>query len=288
MRHFVLTSVSALCLGWSAFVGIINPVARGDEPAARESPAQGKTEDRGGKTPRPRKRYKGRQIAQTMSFHGAGWLIRTNREEEEDGARMLACLHVAPGQTVVDFGCGNGYHTLRLAQLVGETGRVLAVDIQPEMLRLLEARAQAEGITNVEPILSRQHDPSLPAAQADLILMVDVYHELSYPEEVLRGLRQALRPKGRVVLVEFRAEDPLVPIKPEHKMTRKQVLKELTPNGFKLVEEFDQLPWQHVMFFESDDAATAATEPEDEPEGDDSVDNDAADDDPAPGESGAD
>lgn len=252
MRRHQLIVFSAVCLA----VGLSETMVRcahGAEPATAETPADAATEPAASpKKPRPRKRYKGRRIAQTMSYHGAGWLLRSNREQEEDGARMLESLHVTPGQTVVDFGCGNGYHTLKLAHQVGPTGRVLAVDIQPEMLRLLESRLEAEGIKNVEPILAGPYDPALPDAQVDLILMVDVYHELSYPEEILSSLRQSLRPKGRVVLIEFRAEDPLVPIKPEHKMTKKQVLKELVPNGFRLVEEFDELPWQHVMFFEAD------------------------------------
>lgn len=235
------------------------------EPAVRTE-ADSKADGRDEKLPKPRKRYKGRRIAQTMSYHGAGWLIRNNREQEEDGRRMLEALHVKPGQTVVDFGCGNGYHTLQLAKLVGETGRVLAVDIQPEMLRLLDARMESEGVPNVEPILSQQHDPCLPEAAADLILLVDVYHELSYPEEVLGGLRRALKPRGRVVLVEFRAEDPMVPIKPEHKMSKKQVLKELTPNGLRLVEEFDDLPWQHVMFFEASELSPPGVDAEETPD----------------------
>lgn len=235
------------------------------EPAVAESPAADQAVE---SLPKPRTRYKGRRIAPTMSYHGAGWLTRTNREQEENGARMLECLHVKPGQTVVDFGCGNGYHTLKLAQMVGDAGKVLAVDIQPEMLRLLETQLDQEQIENVSPVLSEQHDPCLPPGQADLILLVDVYHELSYPEQVLRGLRQALRERGRVVLVEFRAEDPLVPIKPEHKMSKEQVLKELPPNGFRLVEEFDELPWQHVMFFEAADQIEAPEAPEEDVEAD--------------------
>lgn len=264
-RHqLIVFSVVCLAVGLSEMLVGGARCARGAEPATADAPANAASEpDASSKKPRPRKRYKGRRIAQTMSYHGAGWLIRSNREQEEDGARMLESLHVTPGQTVVDFGCGNGYHTLKLAQQLGPTGRVLAVDIQPEMLRLLEARLEAEGIKNVEPILAGPYDPALPTAQVDLILMVDVYHELSYPEEILSSLRQSLRPKGRVVLVEFRAEDPLVPIKPEHKMTKKQVLRELLPNGFRLVEEFDDLPWQHVMFFEADGMPQAQSAAED-------------------------
>ncbi len=200
--------------------------------------------------PPPLKTYLGRQIAQTMHFAGAPWLVRDSREREEDGATMIKQLKVKPGQTICDMGCGNGYHTLKLAKLVGPTGKVLAVDIQPEMLTLLREAAKQAEITNVKPILGSLTDPHLPAGSVDLVLCVDVYHEFSHPEHMLRAIRKSLRPKGRLVLVEFREEDENVPIRPEHKMSKQQVLKELTPNGFKLVEQFDGLPWQHLMFFE--------------------------------------
>lgn len=200
--------------------------------------------------PPPLKTYLGRQIAQTMHFAGAPWLVRDSREREEDGATMIKQLKVQPGQTICDMGCGNGYHTLKLAKLVGPTGKVLAVDIQPEMLTLLREAAKQAEITNVKPILGSLTDPHLPAGSVDLVLCVDVYHEFSHPEHMLRAIRKSLRPQGRLVLVEFREEDENVPIRPEHKMSKQQVLKELTPNGFKLVEQFDGLPWQHLMFFE--------------------------------------
>lgn len=194
--------------------------------------------------------YYGREIAQTMHYAGAPWLTRDSREREEDGAAMIKQLRVQPGQTVCDMGCGNGYHTLQLAKLVGPTGSVLAVDIQPEMLTLLRERAKQAEVTNVKPILGSLVDPQLPTGEVDLVLCVDVYHEFSHPEHMLRAIHKALRPKGRLVLVEFREEDENVPIKPEHKMSKRQVLKELDPNGFKVVEQFDGLPWQHMMFFE--------------------------------------
>lgn len=200
--------------------------------------------------PAPLEEYRGRKIAWTMSYQGAEWLTRANREKEERSEELLAALEVRPGDVVCDFGCGNGYHTLKLAALVGATGRVFAADIQQEMLHLLDERARQAAIANVEPVLSQAHDPRLPAETFDLILLVDVYHELAHPEQVLAGLRQALKPTGRLVLVEFRGEDPLVPIKPLHKMTKAQVLRELMPNGFRLVRQYDKLPWQHVLFFE--------------------------------------
>jgi ubiquinone/menaquinone biosynthesis C-methylase UbiE len=199
--------------------------------------------------------YRGREIAQTMHYLGAEWLTRDSREREEGCSLMLANLGIRPGMTVCDMGCGNGFYSLKLAQLAGPAGRVLAVDIQPEMLTLLRARADQERVTNVQPILGTVIDPQLPAGAVDLILCVDVYHEFSHPEQMLVAMRRALSPQGVVVLVEFRAEDPDVPIKPLHKMSKQQIMKELPPNGFKLVREFDGLPWQHMMFFARDENA---------------------------------
>jgi ubiquinone/menaquinone biosynthesis C-methylase UbiE len=200
------------------------------------------------------KEYKGREIAQTMHYLGAPWLTREEREQEEDCETMVKALNVQPGQTVCDMGCGNGFYTLMLAKLVGENGKVYAVDIQREMLGMLEARAKDEKVGNVETVLGTLVDPKLPAKSMDLVLLVDVYHEFSHPEQMLAAIRKSLKPKGRVALVEFRGEDPLVPIKPLHKMSKEQIMKEFPPNGFKLVDEFDKLPWQHLMFFERDDA----------------------------------
>ncbi len=205
------------------------------------------------KLPPPLTTYQGRTIAATMSYHGAPWLLRDSRQREEHCAEMLKALEIRPGQTVCDMGCGNGFYTLQLAKRVGEKGRVLAVDIQPEMLTLLKARAARARLKNIEPILGTQIDPKLPAGKVDLILLVDVYHEFSYPEHMLKAMRESLAPKGRIALVEFRLEDPTVPIKLLHKMSKKQIMKEVPPNGYKLVKEYDKLPWQHVMFFERDE-----------------------------------
>ncbi len=204
--------------------------------------------------PPPREEYKGRRIAQTMHWTGAEWLLRETREDEENPAKLLAWLDLEPGQTVCDLGCGNGYHALRIAKIVGPKGRVIGVDIQKEMLTLLAERAKAAGVDNVEPVLGGVADPNLEAGSCDVILMVDVYHELSYPERILKRIREALEPRGRLVLVEFRAEDPEVPIKKLHKMSKAQILKELVPNGFRLDGELDDLPWQHAMAFVRDDA----------------------------------
>lgn len=199
--------------------------------------------------PEPRV-YEGRVIAQTMHWQGAGWLIRNKREREEATMRMREELRLKQGMTVCDLGSGNGYHTLPMAEAVGPEGRVYAVDIQPEMLAMLEQRAETRMLKNIECITSTETDPKIPEGSCDLILLVDVYHEFSHPREMLAGIRKALKPEGVVVLVEFRAEDESVPIKPEHKMSKAQILKELGLNGFKLAREFDGLPWQHMMFFD--------------------------------------
>jgi ubiquinone/menaquinone biosynthesis C-methylase UbiE len=204
--------------------------------------------------PPPLKEYMGREIAQTMHYLGAPWLTRESRDREEDCKTMLAALKVKDGDVVCDLGCGNGFYTLQLARLVGERGRVIAVDIQREMLGLLKDRAKEEKIENIELVLGTLVDPKLKEKSVDLVLLVDVYHEFSHPEQMLSAIRKCLKPKGRVALVEFRAEDPEVPIKPLHKMSKAQIMKEYSPNGFKLVEEFDKLPWQHLMFFQRDDA----------------------------------
>jgi cyclopropane fatty-acyl-phospholipid synthase-like methyltransferase len=225
--------------------------ASADEPTPRAPETTDATARAGDEAipPGPRK-YKGREIAVTMHYLGAPWLTRESRQREEDCAMLLAALGVKPGQTVCDMGCGNGFYTLQLAKLVGPTGRVLAVDIQPEMLHMLQERAKAEQLTNIELIQGTPVDPGLGDASVDLILLVDVYHEFSHPQEMLASMRRALKPKGRIALAEFRLEDPKVPIKLLHKMSKKQILKEFPPNGFRLVEQFDKLPWQHLMFFE--------------------------------------
>jgi ubiquinone/menaquinone biosynthesis C-methylase UbiE len=209
--------------------------------------------------PPPLKEYMGREIPETMHYLGAPWLTRESRDREEDSKTLLEALNIKPGDVVCDLGCGNGFYTLPIARLVGEQGKVIAVDIQREMLGLLEARAREEGVENVETVLGTVVDPKLPAGAIDLVLMVDVYHEFSHPEQMLAAIRRSLKPDGRVALVEFRAEDPKVPIKPLHKMSKEQIMKEFPANGFKLIEEFDELPWQHLMFFERDDEAKEGT-----------------------------
>ena len=193
--------------------------------------------------------YMGRRVARTMHYDGAEWLIRDNRERQERCSLMLANLGLKPGMTVCDMGCGNGFYSLPIAKMLGPRGLVVGVDVQPEMLGFLRTRAESEGIENIVPILGSYHNPRIPPDSIDLVLMVDVYHEFSHPEQMLAAIRRSLKPDGLVVLVEYREEDPKVPIKPLHKMSKAQVNKELAANGFKQAKEFDKLPWQHMMFF---------------------------------------
>ncbi|HLU50158.1 MAG TPA: class I SAM-dependent methyltransferase, partial [Planctomycetota bacterium] len=207
--------------------------------------------------------YRGRQIAPVMSFLGADWLLRPERATTEEPERVLDWLEIRPGSSVADFGAGNGYFTLRLAKRVGATGRVYAVDIQQEMLDLLAGRARASGHENIELVLSSEKDPRLPPDGVDLILAVDVYHELSHPAETLEALRRALKKDGRLVLVEYRGEDPSVPIRPLHRMTRAQAEAELRPFGFRLAANGEFLRHQHILVFEkSADAKDDAAEGE--------------------------
>jgi SAM-dependent methyltransferase len=201
--------------------------------------------------------YMGRPIAQVMGYQGADWLIRDTREEEEQPERMLDALKIQPGQTVADIGAGVGYTSLKISKRVGPTGTVLATDLQPQMLKMLVSNAKDAGITNIQPIRSTQTDTKLPEGKVDLALMVDVYHEASDPEALLQGLKKALKPGGRLVLVEFRGEDPEVPIKPEHKMTLAQVRKEVEPQGFRFKESLEFLPIQHIIIFEKPVEAAA-------------------------------
>jgi protein-L-isoaspartate O-methyltransferase len=194
--------------------------------------------------------YKGREIAPVMSYHGAGWLERPEREKEEHTSKLLPPLKIQPGDAVVDMGAGSGYYTVRLSELVGAKGKVYAVDIQPEMLDILRKRLKAQKITNVEPVQGTESDPKLPAGGVDLILMVDVYHEFTHPYEMTEAMVKALKPGGRLVFVEFRLEDENVPIKVLHRMAQKQVVKEMEPFPLRHVQTLDHLPWQHVIIFE--------------------------------------
>jgi protein-L-isoaspartate O-methyltransferase len=200
--------------------------------------------------------FMGRALAPVMSYLGADWLIRPERESEEEPERMLDALDLKPGMTVADVGAGVGYTSVRIARRVGPTGKVYATDIQPQMIRMLKANIkQLKLDQTVTPVLCEDDDPKLPKNALDLAIMVDVYHECTHPVETLRGLHAALRDDGRLVLVEFRAEDPEVPIKPEHKMTAEQARREVEAQGFRLLKNHDFLPWQHVLVFQKVPAA---------------------------------
>ncbi len=193
--------------------------------------------------------YLGREIAQVMSHRGAAWLEREGREREERPEVLIEALGLAPDAVVTDLGAGTGYFTFRIARRVPR-GRVYAVDIQPEMLRILEDRMEAEGVGNVAPILGSERGPGLRPQSTDLTLLVDAYHEFSHPREMLDAVFASTRPGGRLVLVEYRAEDPDVPIKRLHKMTEAQARLEAEAAGFRFVENIDVLPQQHLLVFE--------------------------------------
>ena len=191
----------------------------------------------------------GRHIAQVMGHTGADWLDRPEREEEEAPSKAIALLQVRPGDVVADVGAGSGYMTVKLARAVGPSGRVRAVAVQPEMIERLTERMRAEMIANVTPILGATDDPKLPAGSVDLELMVDVYHELAAPQRMLQHLRAALKPGGRLVLLEYRKEDPSIPIREDHKMSVADAKAEIEPEGFTLAEVKEDLPRQHILVF---------------------------------------
>ena len=184
-----------------------------------------------------------------MSSQGAPWLVRDERIQEEQPDQMLKALDIKPGSVVADVGAGVGYHVWRLAEIVGPTGKVIAEDIQPEMLRMLDANIRNRNLSNVQIVLGTEKDPRLPAGQVDLVLMVDVYHEFSDPVSMMQNIKKSLKADGRVVLVEFRKEDDKVPIRPEHKMSTQGVRDELEPLGFKFDKAIEFLPWQHILIF---------------------------------------
>jgi ubiquinone/menaquinone biosynthesis C-methylase UbiE len=192
--------------------------------------------------------YMGREIAQVMGHQGAGWLERSDRVTEEQPQKMVAALGLKATDIVADIGAGTGYISQLLARQVPD-GNVLAVDVQPEMVALLKRRIQTSKIANIQPRLGTEQSPELPPASIDLAIMVDAYHEFSYPQEMITGIVSALKPDGRVVLAEYRGEDPKVFIKPHHKTTQKQIERELNAIGLKLLKNESVLPQQHLLFF---------------------------------------
>jgi len=205
--------------------------------------------------------YLGREIAHVMGHQAAGWLERPEREREEQPKILMRLLDLKAGEVVADIGAGSGYHTRRMARAVGSEGKVYAVDIQPEMLEILRSKLPAEGVLNVETVLGTIEDANLPASSVDLAMMVDVYHEFSHPFEMIQSICAALKPGGRLVFVEYRAEDDSVPIKWHHKMTATQVRKEMGPQPLRWVKTVsDELPWQHFVVFEKIGAKDVATD----------------------------
>ncbi|MBW4471333.1 MAG: methyltransferase domain-containing protein [Stenomitos rutilans HA7619-LM2] len=192
--------------------------------------------------------YEGREIAQVMGHLGAGWLERPSREREEQPQKLIAALNLKPIDVVADIGAGTGYFSFRLSPLVPQ-GKVLAVDIQPEMLEIVNAIKQEKKVTNVETVLGSITNPNLKDGSIDLALMVDAYHEFDHPREMMTAIVQALKPNGRVVLVEYRGENPLIPIKALHKMTQRQVQKEMATVGLTWLETKETLPQQHILIF---------------------------------------
>lgn len=192
----------------------------------------------------------GRRYAAVMGYQGADWLDREERDIEEAPDQAIDALGLAPGATVADIGAGSGYMTVRLASRVGATGRVYAEDIQPQMIDLLKQRLARDKVANVVPILGTVDDPKLPEGSVDLALLVDVYHEFSDPVKMLGGLRQALKSGGRLVLLEYRKEDPSIPIRFEHKMTVTEAKMEVEAAGFTLAKVDERLPRQHILIFQ--------------------------------------
>ncbi|MBV9676940.1 MAG: methyltransferase domain-containing protein [Acidobacteriaceae bacterium] len=191
----------------------------------------------------------GRRIAPVMGMSGADWLDREEREREEQPEKALAALNLKPGMFVGDVGAGTGFYSIRMAKLVSPNGVVFANDIQMPMLDRLRKNAAAHNINNIETVLGTESNPNLPADTLDLVVMVDVYHELSRPQRMLDHIRDSLKPDGRLVLLEFRKEDPTVPIRPEHRMSVEEVKAEVTPEGYQFEKVVDTLPWQHIIFF---------------------------------------
>ena len=192
--------------------------------------------------------YMDREIAYVMGYEGIGWLERSEREKEENVSKLIQNMGIKPNDTIADIGAGSGYHVFRMAP-IAKKGMVYAVDIQPEMLMAIENSTETSKIKNIETILSSEKSVYLSKNSVDKILMVDVYHEFSFPIEMITSIKSALKPKGELFLIEYRAEDPNVPIKKIHKMSEKQAVKEMNAAGFKLKKNINNLPWQHCMIF---------------------------------------
>jgi ubiquinone/menaquinone biosynthesis C-methylase UbiE len=229
---------------------LVPAFSRGDDPAVTDR-RDGRYEWKAKHDPNGiGKFYMGREIAYVMGHSAASWLERPEREEEENPKKLLELLKLKDGDVVADIGAGSGYYSFRMAKLVAPKGKILAVDIQKEMLDIIRDRSKKDKVTNVEPVQGEEADPKLKDESVDVILLVDVYHEFSLPYEMTEKMVKALKPGGRLVFAEFRLEDERVPIKLVHKMTEKQVVKEMAEfKDLKHAGTSDKLPWQHVITF---------------------------------------
>ncbi len=192
--------------------------------------------------------YLGREIAYVMGYQGISWLERPEREKEEETSKLIKNMSIQPSDVIADIGAGSGYHVFKLAPLAVK-GKVYAVDIQKEMLQALQSNRKFKKYNNVNTVLGNEKSVNLPKNSIDKVLMVDVYHEFNFPYEMISSIKEALKPNGKIFLIEYRGEDPTVPIKKLHKMTEKQAVKELKASGFRLEKNIENLPWQHCMVF---------------------------------------
>jgi len=192
--------------------------------------------------------YKGREIAHVMGYQGMNWLERDTREKEENTSLLIKNMNIQPDEVIADIGAGSGYHVFKMAPLANE-GKVFAVDIQKEMLAAIQSKKEKTGISNIELVQGSEKSVNLPANSVDKVLLVDVYHEFNFPYEMIQSIIKALKPNGKIYLIEYRAEDKTVPIKRLHKMSEEQAVKEMKAAGLTLQENIDNLPWQHCMVF---------------------------------------
>ncbi len=237
-------------LGLTALAGLLLVAWACTRPASsRQEERVGPVDGQGRLPISVGKVIKTRQIAPVMNVAHADWLIRPERDAQEQPDKVVRRLNIPAGGTAVDLGAGVGYFAWRLAKAVGDDGKVIAVDIQPGMIDRLRETLREHGVTNVKPVLGSEENPGLPVGTADLVLLVDVYHELQQPEKTMEHVRRALKPDGRLVIIEYRKEDPNIPIHPLHKMTVDEVRAELEPMGFRLHEVLDFLPAQHIIIF---------------------------------------
>ena len=239
LRSHRLPTFALLIAAW---LGACSPIAAALDQASAYEKIKASPDGIG-------KRYMGREIAQVMGWQGAAWLEREEREKEERTDLLLRELALKPGMVVADVGAGTGYIARRMATAVGTSGTVFAVDVQPEMIEMLKALSSKAKLPQIKPVLGSVKDVQLAAASVDLAIMVDVYHELEFPSEVMNSLMRAMKPGGRVVFVEYRAEDANVPIKALHKMSEAQIKFEATSVGLTWERTAGTLPWQHVVVF---------------------------------------